>query len=315
MDKPNKQSLMLVADGYIEYLYQNGVLQSFIINASIILILALITHGQLAITKPIEIVSSVLEPEKEFTEDKSVFLEMETVQAEATPSKSELDVVVDVPRDANAATPDPSVLELDVDRAASTAAVVEDRDLMVDLIRPAQTQVTGGPRAASLGAGTASGVGAETLRRLEEAGARTGDVQVSIAWDNYNDIDLWVVFESPQGEFVINYVNRTGPGNGMLDVDRNVRPTTNKAVENIFWHHGLAPEGRYTVYVHHYWQWDRVDRTPVFLRVLVDGQVVEKRLTVSRHEGVKKVYSFHRKKKWKNEDYSPAWSDVSGGSE
>lgn len=296
MEKPDNQSLTLVAEGHLEYLYQHGVLQSFIVNASIILILALITHGQLAFTKPIEIVSSVLEPEKEFADDKSVFLEMETVQAEPAQPKSELDVVVDVPRDANAETPAPSVLELDVDRVISAAAVVEDRDLMVDLIRPAQTQVARGPRAASTGEGTASGAGAETLRRLEEAGARTGDVQVSIAWDNYNDIDLWVVFEGQQGEFAINWMNRIGPGNGMLDVDRNVKPTTNKAVENIFWHHGLAPDGRYTVYVQHYWQWDRVDRTPVFLRILVDGQVVEKKLTVSRHEGVKKVYSFSRKK-------------------
>jgi uncharacterized protein YifE (UPF0438 family) len=100
-------------------------------------------------------------------------------------------------------------------------------------------------------------------------------------------------------------MNRVGPNNGMLDVDQNVQPMTNKAVENIFWPRGFALEGTYTVYVQHYWQWDRADRTPVFLRVLVDGEVVEKNLTVSRHEGVKKVHSFSRRKKQKNEDYSP----------
>ena len=73
---------------------QSGVLHSFIVNASIILILALITHGHVGVIRPIEIVSSVLEPEKEFAEDKSVFLEMETVQAEAVQPKSDLDVVV-----------------------------------------------------------------------------------------------------------------------------------------------------------------------------------------------------------------------------
>lgn len=313
MATPHRQSVPLVAEQYVEYLYQNGVLQSFIVNASIIIILALITHGQLAIIKPIELVSSVLEPEQEFTDDTSVFLELDSVQPETPPTKSDRDVVVDVLRDANTDTPSASFFELDVDRAMSAAVVVEDRDLMIDLIQPPQTQGTGGLRAAeAAGDGNASGAGSETLRRLEQAGARTGDVQVSIAWDNYNDIDLWVVFESQQGRFVINWMNRIGPANGMLDVDRNVQPTTNKAVENIVWQHGLAMDGRYTVYVQHYWQWDRVDRTPVFLRILVDGQVVEKKLTVSRHEGVKKVYSFNRSKKQKNEDYSPAWSAVSG---
>jgi hypothetical protein len=300
--KPHWQSVALVADGYLEYLYRNGVLQSFIVNTSIILILALLTHDQVAILNPIEIISSVLEPEAEFAEAESVLLGIETVQAEPTQSKFDLDVVVDVRRDANDDTPTLRVRELVFDPVASVAAVVEERDLMADLIRPTETRAAGGLRAASVGEGNASGPGAETLRRLEGAGARTGDVQVSIAWNNYNDIDLWVVFESQQGKFAINWMNRIGPANGMLDVDRNAQPTTNKAVENIFWPHGLAMDGRYTVYLQHYRQWDRVDRTPVFLRILVDGQVVEKKLTVSRHEGVKKAYSFHRRKKLENEN-------------
>ncbi len=48
----------------------------------------------------------------------------------------------------------------------------------------------------------------------------------------------------------------------------------------------------------------------MFLRVLVDGEVVEKKLTVSRQEGVKKVFSFYRRKRQKNEDYSPLASGV-----
>jgi hypothetical protein len=140
-----------------------------------------------------------------------------------------------------------------------------------------------------------SGRGKETLRRLAEAGAQTGDIQVSIAWDNYNDIDLWIVIENPSGRFVVNWMNRIGPNNGTLDVDRNVQPTTNKAVENIFWPFGFSPEGKYTVYVQHYWQWDKPDSTPVFLRVKNGDKITEKMIIVSRNEGTKKVFSFYKK--------------------
>jgi hypothetical protein len=300
----------MVVEGYLEYLYQNGILHSFIVNLSIMLILVLIVDGHAKLMKPIEIIASVVEPEKDFADDDAVFLDMGPVQPEPTTAESDVDVVVDVPSEPNDEAPAPTVLELHIDRETTIDPVVEDRDLVVDLIRPAQARAARGSIAASGDGGNGVGSGVETLRRLEQAGARTGDVQVSIAWDNYNDIDLWVVFEGQQGRFVINWMSRIGPNNGMLDVDRNVQPTTNKAVENIFWQHGFALEGRYTVYVQHYWQWDRADRTPVFLRVLVDGEVVEKKLTVSRIEGVKKVFSFNRRKKQKNEDYSPLASGV-----
>lgn len=308
----SRPSAVVVAEECLEYLYQNGILHSFIVNLSIMLILVLMVHGHAKLVKPIEILASVVEPEKEFADDESVFLDMGPVQPEPTQSESAIDVVVAVPGDPNDEAPAPAVLDLHVDREATPDPVVADRDLFVDLIRPAQPQGAGGAIAASEGGGNAAGSGAETLRRLEQAGAQTGDVQVSIAWNNYNDIDLWVVFEGRQGRFVINWMNRVGPNNGMLDVDQNVQPMTNKAVENIFWPRGFAHEGRYTVYVQHYWQWDRADRTPVFLRVLVDGEVVEKNLTVSRHEGVKKVHSFFRRKMQKNEDYAPVESGAGG---
>ncbi|MGB1798544.1 MAG: YfaP family protein, partial [Candidatus Poseidoniaceae archaeon] len=90
----------------------------------------------------------------------------------------------------------------------------------------------------------------EELRaRLEREGARSSDVQVSLMWNNYNDLDLHVV--CPSGER-IHGGNKTSACGGELDVDANVRAETRKPVENVFWEEGKAPAGRYQVYVHYY---------------------------------------------------------------
>ena len=90
---------------------------------------------------------------------------------------------------------------------------------------------------------------AELQARLEREGAMTGDVQISLMWENYNDLDLHVV--CPSGER-IHGGNKKSECNGELDVDANVRPETKKPVENVVWPGVTAPPGNYQVYVHHY---------------------------------------------------------------
>ena len=89
----------------------------------------------------------------------------------------------------------------------------------------------------------------ELQSRLDREGARSGDVQVSLMWDNYNDLDLHVV--CPSGER-IHGGNKLSECGGELDVDANVRPETKKPVENVVWSDGTAQPGVYQVYVHHY---------------------------------------------------------------
>ena len=90
----------------------------------------------------------------------------------------------------------------------------------------------------------------EELRaRLEREGARSSDVQVSLMWNNYNDLDLHVV--CPSGER-IHGGNRKSACGGELDVDANVRPDSRKPVENVVWPEGEAPAGAYQVFVHYY---------------------------------------------------------------
>ena len=101
--------------------------------------------------------------------------------------------------------------------------------------------------------------------RLSREGAQTGQVQVSLIWDNKNDLDLSIV--CPSGER-ISFDNKISSCGGQLDVDMNEAPTSEQPVENIFWPAGRAPKGEYKVLIEHFEQHAEEDLTPY--RVLVD---------------------------------------------
>ena len=109
----------------------------------------------------------------------------------------------------------------------------------------------------------------ELEERLDREGAKTSEVQVSLMWDNYNDLDLHVL--CPSGER-IHGGNKTSECGGELDVDANVRPETKKPVENIVWPDFKAPPGNYKVYVHHYKKHKKRRSTdPTKFRVVVNS--------------------------------------------
>ena len=108
----------------------------------------------------------------------------------------------------------------------------------------------------------------ELQARLAREGARSSDVQISLMWNNYNDLDLHVV--CPSGER-IHGGNKKSACGGELDVDANVRAETRKPVENVFWEEGKAPAGTYQVYVHHYKKHDkRRSKDPTKFQVIVN---------------------------------------------
>ena len=101
--------------------------------------------------------------------------------------------------------------------------------------------------------------------RLAREGAKSGQIQVSLIWDNKNDLDLSVV--CPSGER-ISFDNKLSSCGGQLDIDMNESPTSEQPVENIFWAAGAAPKGEYKVIIEHFEQHAKEDLTPY--RVLVD---------------------------------------------
>lgn len=93
----------------------------------------------------------------------------------------------------------------------------------------------------------------EFRERLKSAGAKTGDVQISLIWFNTNDLDLHCV--DPSGfEIFWRPENRRSRTGGELDVDRNAncKNLTAEPVENIYWPPGKAPQGKYQVYLNYF---------------------------------------------------------------
>jgi hypothetical protein len=114
----------------------------------------------------------------------------------------------------------------------------------------------------------------DDLVRNQKAGK--GDVQVTLYWNNKNDLDLHVVPPSGEAE-EIYYKHPVSSCGGKLDVDanRDYATATAPAIENVYWPEGKAPSGAYKVYVVHFHnpnQPDTHDPTTYKVRVVVRGQ-------------------------------------------
>ena len=132
-------------------------------------------------------------------------------------------------------------------------------------------------------------------RRLDKAGGQSGDVQISLAWNNNNDLDLSCL--DPNGEMIDGY-NQSSRSGGVLDVDMNVTPgellspeanvkirmretraslnhrtsMSSQPVENLVWAHN-APVGHYKVFVHQFCNKERTAQTPFWVVIRVHNQV------------------------------------------
>lgn len=101
----------------------------------------------------------------------------------------------------------------------------------------------------------------------------TGDVQILLSWDNYNDLDLACI--DPSNEPVW-FKNKRSASGGRLEIDMNVNyPDSKTPIENIFWPSGGAPNGTYNVYLVYYKKHENIDETPYKITVKYGGKTEE----------------------------------------
>ncbi|GBC92731.1 hypothetical protein HRbin15_01208 [bacterium HR15] len=129
----------------------------------------------------------------------------------------------------------------------------------------------------------------EIVRRLRERGAQFGNPQLSLMWNNTNDLDLHCI--EPTGVHIWFRNRRSERTGGELDVDANADPTrlTERPVENIYWTPGNAPQGEYEVYVHHFANHGAPDPTSYTLRIVANGRVREFRGSLRLGEESRRV--------------------------
>jgi hypothetical protein len=104
--------------------------------------------------------------------------------------------------------------------------------------------------------------------KLKLYGAQTGDVQVSLSWQTADDIDLYVQYIGYNINETIFWRYRMGRSGAVLDIDMNAKgPHNNNPIENIFWPHRTAPQGKFMVGVHFFRSWTNNRRVPVVIRI------------------------------------------------
>jgi len=131
--------------------------------------------------------------------------------------------------------------------------------------------------------------GNEFVQRQTREGAKSGDVQLTLMWDNHNDLDLHCI--DPSAEHIY-FNHKKADSGGELDVDMNVHPPySSKPVENIYFPTNGAPQGHYQVLVHHYARHDATDPTAYTVGVKANGTVREFKGTISYGE-TNTVYEF-----------------------
>jgi uncharacterized protein YbjQ (UPF0145 family) len=110
----------------------------------------------------------------------------------------------------------------------------------------------------------------EFAARLQREGGATGELRISLLWNNTNDLDLHV--SPPSGE-ELSFSHKKSKCGGELDVDMNVSRVSDRPIENVYWAHGSAPRGRYQVRVHQYKVRDGQTSTPFRIEVIAGGKV------------------------------------------
>lgn len=144
--------------------------------------------------------------------------------------------------------------------------------------------------------GSTGSSGSSLEARLKAAGAKTGEIQISISWDTVDDIDLHVSYSPGNGLVdTINWINRIGHiSGGMLDIDMNANHNmlNPRPVENVFWPKNANLTGHYMINIHFYRSWTGNTRVPVIVRLKIRDKIQTFNINAVLHSSPQRVTNF-----------------------
>jgi subtilisin family serine protease len=119
----------------------------------------------------------------------------------------------------------------------------------------------------------------------------TGEVQIFLSWNNYNDLDL--ICTDPDGQ-TIWYKNKNVPSGGQLEIDMNVENKDSKnPIENIYWSTGAAPVGTYNVYLQFYRKHEStINNTPYTIKVKYGDKMETYKGVIKKEDNTLHICSF-----------------------
>ena len=132
---------------------------------------------------------------------------------------------------------------------------------------------------------------ADFEERVEREGGCGGELQITLLWNNYNDLDLHVFTPTLER---IYFNNRRTKCGGELNIDMNVKPTSNRPIENVVWRKD-PPKGIYRVHIFHYathLRPDTSDPTEYRLRIVYQGKSKEYEGEISHGDPMTLITAF-----------------------
>lgn len=286
-------------DNWVLTLYDSGVVQSAIFHTILLLILALISLKEND-TKPIVLTLSFDAPiDHQISDEEFPALEiLEDQVQESLVGKDASSKVVDIATIAESESIEVQFTELDTINSSETEFVASLDPQILNKLLPDQTpkdikkpseKPVQGSYTASRGLGDGEqGAGdngniREIQKRLKKSNAGTGDLQISIAWNTTDDIDLHVNYKSHKihSYSYICWIHRNGLDGAFLDVDKNAFPTelTDKPVENVFWPKNSQPKGEVIIGLHFFKSWSGNSRVPVIVLINNKGEITSRQYT------------------------------------
>ena len=128
------------------------------------------------------------------------------------------------------------------------------------------------------------------VQNIEKEIPSSGDVQIHLEWDSYNDLDLICV--DPNGDSVF-FKRKKVPSGGMLEIDKNAkRPYTKSAQENIYWPEGKAPNGTYKVMVHYFENHDNDIKDTPYRIMIKHGDKVDNLTGIIKRKEINHFFTF-----------------------